>query len=121
MGKVEPDVVARLRLGERRLTLLIEWDRGTEGRGHLQRKLRHYVGWGASPAARNSLALVITTTPCREWLVHDLVSGLARAVRRAATSVDDDHRPGAGQGLPRPHLVDARPALAPVAHRRAGG
>jgi hypothetical protein len=77
-GQVQPDAVARLRLAGRRLTLLVEWDRGTEGAARLRRKLRHYVGWGASPAAAGAVALVITTTPAREALVHALVADLAR-------------------------------------------
>ncbi|MCC6626174.1 MAG: replication-relaxation family protein [Chloroflexi bacterium] len=81
-GKVEPDAIARLQLDGRRLTLLIEWDRGTEGRARLARKLRHYVAWGASPAARDALALVITTTARRETLIHDLANELARRHRR---------------------------------------
>jgi DNA-binding MarR family transcriptional regulator len=83
-GQVEPDAIARLRLGEDGLTLLIEWDRGSEGRCRLARKLRHYVGWGGSPAAAGALALVITTTPEREALMHALVTDLAR--RRAETT-----------------------------------
>lgn len=77
-GQVEPDAIARLRLGEARLTLLIEWDRGSEGRRRLARKLRHYVGWGVSPAATSALALVITTTPAREATIHSLVADLSR-------------------------------------------
>jgi hypothetical protein len=77
-GQVEPDAVARLRLDGRRVTLLIEWDRGTEGRARLARKLRHYVGWGDSPAAAGAVALVITTTPAREALIRALVAELAR-------------------------------------------
>ena len=76
-GQVEPDAIARLALGDRRLTLLIEWDRGTEGPRRLARKLRHYVGWGTSPAATDAVALVITTTSEREALIHDLAAGLA--------------------------------------------
>jgi hypothetical protein len=78
-GQVAPDAVARLVLDGRRLTLLLEWDRGTEHRARLARKLRHYVGWGASPAAADALALVVTTTPAREVLVHRLVAALAEA------------------------------------------
>jgi hypothetical protein len=80
-GKVEPDATARLRLDGRRLTLLIEWDCGTEGRARLARKLRHYVAWGASPAARDATALVITTTERREALTHELIAILAARQR----------------------------------------
>lgn len=86
-GQVEPDAIARLRLGAERLTLLIEWDRGSEGRRRLARKLRHYAGWGASPAATDALALVITTTPRREALIHELVADLARRHGLAAPPV----------------------------------
>jgi hypothetical protein len=77
-GRVEPDARARLAVGGRRLTLLIEWDSGAERAGRLRRKLRHYAGWGASPAARDGRVLVITTSAWRERLIHRLAGEVAR-------------------------------------------
>lgn len=76
-GKVEPDARAQLAVGARRLTLLIEVDGGSERARRLQRKLRHYAGWGASPAARHGRLLVITTTAWREGLIQRLAAAAA--------------------------------------------
>jgi hypothetical protein len=72
-GKVEPDAVAWLTLGDgrdqRTLRLLIELDFATEGPRRLARKLRHYAGWAAN-RRDDQAVLFIVPTDRRELLVR---------------------------------------------------
>jgi hypothetical protein len=79
LGKVEPDAVAWLTVGERpherTLKLLVELDYATEGPRRLARKLRHYAGWAANRRDDQALLFVVPTER-RELLVQRVTTAV---------------------------------------------
>jgi hypothetical protein len=80
LGRLHPDARVNLLRDGRCRTYWLEYERGTRRAARLPAKLRHLVGWGASPRAREAGLLVIVPAGARvdrEALIHGLVEALA--------------------------------------------